>query len=372
MRVLYLSNGGNRTSLNIPIEGWFRYLCPKGLEPVFVSPESGTFHTWARDERIATYQFPLPFPSKRWPVGFLLALWRLRKLIKRHRIQIVHCNSQDIYPVGHFAARLCGLPVVVTVHSNMGRAYCLWAMGGRRQPQRVFFISKSSMECCREAVSGVIPEQNWRLIYNGLDLERYQPDANLRNQFREQYGLDSQLLVGVASAIRTGKQLEHFLQVAAQVPGQHIHFLLAGRSMPGDEAYGQTLIDEARQTLGDRFHFLGWLEDPRGFFNALDLFVNTSKEEAFGISVLQALACGCPVVGYPSSSVQEVVLPGGGEIVEQDNRGKLGECVNRWLSDPNHLASMRNAVRKQAETFDIRPIADQMWNEYQSVLNGGL
>jgi glycosyltransferase involved in cell wall biosynthesis len=81
------------------------------------------------------------------------------------------------------------------------------------------------------------------------------------------------------------------------------------------------------------------------------------------------LACGCPVVGYPSVSVDEQVLPSGGEIVPQDDCGQLTAAIDRWLDDDRRRIEAREGARHRAvEAFDIRKIADQLWNEYTNLL----
>jgi glycosyltransferase involved in cell wall biosynthesis len=98
--------------------------------------------------------------------------------------------------------------------------------------------------------------------------------------------------------------------------------------------------------------------------------VNTSQEEACSISVIESLACGCPIVGYPSRSVDEQVLPSGGEIVRQDAQSELAAALNRWLADPDRLSSARISARGRAEQlFDITKLSNQVWSEYESVLN---
>ncbi|MFL5341523.1 MAG: glycosyltransferase family 4 protein [Gemmataceae bacterium] len=370
MRVLYLNNGGNRTSVLVPTEGWFRHLTPKGLEPVFVSAQMGPFHTWARQEGVTTYQLPLPFPNKYFPFPFLRALWRLRRLVKRHRIQAIHCNVQDVYPIGRCLGRICRLPVVVSVHFAMNRGFTSWAMSGPRQPERMFFVSRSCLETCRHSLEGVVPEGKWRVLYNGLDLRQYQPDESLRAQFRQRHGLGSDLVIGAAAAFRTVKQFEHLFRSVAALAAPRVRVVVAGRPMPGDEGYAKELLEQGKRLLGDRLTHVGWLEDTRGFFNALDLFVNTSKEESFGISVLQAMACACPVVGYPSVAVEEVVLPGGGEIVPQDDIPALSEALTRWLAEPGRLEAARPDARRRAEYFDVRASANLLWGEYQSLPKG--
>ena len=370
MNVLYLTNNAGHASTTVSTQGWFRLLAPSGLRPVLASPRTGAFAEWATQRGIPFYRLPLPFPSKSRPWGFLNSLWRLWRIAKRHKIELVHCNEQDVYPIGQYLARLCRVPVVVSVHSRMQPGFSRWAFRGARQPRRVFFISRGNLEVCRSGMDGVVPETRWRLLYNGIDTRHYRPDQSLRQAFRGRHGLDSELLIGIACALRPGKQLEHFFQAAAGLSSPRTRVVLAGGPVPGSETYAENVINVGRQLLQDSLIHLGHLSDLRGFYNALDLAVNTSEGEACSISILEALACGCPVLGYPSISVHEQVLPDGGEIVAQDDIGALRAALKQWLGDPAELSRMRPGARKRVETdFDIEKIAAQLWSEYLDVLN---
>jgi len=359
----------NRASTTVPTEGWFKFLPSHGLEPVLVSNEIGAFHTWATQQGIPAYHVSLPLPSKWAPWRFLWSLWQLRRLVRRHRIQLIHCNEYNIYPIGQYLSRICGLPVVVSVHFNMGRSFCEWAFNGSRTPKRVFFVSGGCQEICRPGVEGIIPESDWRILPNGLDLQHFRPDQALRATFRQTHGLTSELTVGVACALRPRKQLEHLFDAVARLPMAGIRVLVAGSAISGDEVYADNLLREAKRKLGERLIHVGHLTELRGFYNALDLFVNTSEEEACSISVLEAMACGCPVVGYASKSVDEQVLPGGGEIVEQNRVDLLSECLTRWLTDPGRLAAGSHGARQRVEdSYDIRKVSMTLLGEYQDLL----
>jgi glycosyltransferase involved in cell wall biosynthesis len=371
MRVLYLTMNPNRASTTVPTAGWWNELRPRGLEPVLVSDRAGAFHAWAREQGVPSYEVRLPFPDKLRPWRFLRSLARLWRLARRHRINLVHCNEQNIYPIGRYLARLCGLPAVVSVHCTVDRGFCSWAFGGRQRPGRVFFLSAGSREACRPGIDGVVPEADWRLLPNGLDLGRFRPDPARGAAFRREYGLGDGPLIGVASALRPGKQLEHLFEAVARLDVPGLKVAVAGGPVPGGETYADKLLSDARDRLGERLVCLGHLDELRGLYNALDLFVNTSLEEACSISVLEALACGCPVAGYPSKSVVEQVLPGGGEIVAQDDVGALADALARWLADPVRLAEGRSGARRRAEeAYDIRKLSGQLWDEYQTVLGG--
>jgi glycosyltransferase involved in cell wall biosynthesis len=369
MNVLYLTNNAGRASTTVGTRGWITHLHRRGLRPVIVSPIVGEFSDWAMNEYdVNSYRQELPFPSKTNPVPYLTAMWRLRRIIRRHAINLIHAIEQDVYPIAADLAQLCRLPAVVGIHCRMARGFGEWAFGGRRRPRRMFFLTRASREVCRPAVRGVVPEANWRLLTNGLDVERFRPNADIGRQFREEHGLGNGPLIGAASWLRPGKQLEHSFQVAARL-NHFATFVLAGGVAPGEEAYAKKLLSAGEQLLGDRLRFVGCLDDLRGFYNALDLYVNTSKEETCSISIVESLACGCPVVGYPSISVAEQVLPSGGEIVAQDDCEQLTAAVARWVQDAERRQQAREGARQRAEeSFDICKISSQLWDEYLDVV----
>jgi mannosyltransferase len=215
----------------------------------------------------------------------------------------------------------------------------------------------------------VIPEDKWRVLPNGLDLDHFVPDRGRRDEFRRQHGLDGAAVLGVACALRPRKQLEHLFQAVARLDTPGLRVVVAGAAVQGDEAYAEDLLRTARATLGDRLVYVGHLTELRGFYNALDIFVNTSHEEACSISVLESLACGCPIVAYPSKSVDGQILPHGGEIVEQDNVELLTAALRRWLTGGPTLSERRVGARRMAEEcFDIRKLSNQLWTEYESIL----
>src|SRR6476646_93968 len=97
MRVLYLTMNPNRASTTVPTEGWFRELRPLGLEPVLVSNEVGAFHQWTAAQGLSAFHLPMPLPAQFSLTSLALPLWRLRRLVKRFHIQLIHSNEQDLY-----------------------------------------------------------------------------------------------------------------------------------------------------------------------------------------------------------------------------------------------------------------------------------
>jgi len=372
INVLYLTINPNRESTTRPTEGWIKYLAPKGLFSVVVTDARGDFNKWLEEQGVPAYDTPLLFSEKTKLFTFCKTLCRLIYITKKHGTELIHCNEQNVYPIGQYLSRICKIPIVVTAQFTLKRDFCEWAFKGVRCPQRVFFTSYGNLENCREAVKDIIPEEIWRVSYNAIDTQIFHPDLALREQTRQQYSLKKEITIGAACALRPVKQLEHLFEVAAHIQMPKTKVLIAGFSVPGYERYAEDLLKEAKDKLGDRFVFLGKLgiTELTGFYNALDVFVNTSKEEGFSLSILSAMACGCPIVGYPSKeTVSEAVLPDGGEIVEQDNVKALQEKLVELLNDPTRLKDVRTKASERGRCFDIQKVADKLLDEYRDVLN---
>ncbi|MCE9590110.1 MAG: glycosyltransferase family 4 protein [Planctomycetes bacterium] len=369
LRVLYLTMNPNTISTTAPMMGWLTHLRAQGLEPVVAHNTLGDFHRWLCDRDIPSHHVPMPVPDKLRPWPFIKSILALRRIIRQHHIDLVHCNEQNIYLHGNAAARWTRRPVVVSIHAAMERGYCKWVFGGKRRPLRMYFVSKACREFNRPSLEGVVPEERWNVLSNGLEPDEFKPDPTLRTAFRAAHKLDGKIALGVACAIRPGKQIEHLIDAGTRVTDPRVRIVLAGSAIAGEESYGETILAAARKKLGDRFVYVGHLKDVKPFFAGLDLFVNTSKQEAGSISVLQSLASGCPVVGYSSKSVEEQILPGGGEIVEQDSVEQLAAALGRWLADPAALGKARESARRRfMEAYDIRALSMHLWNEYLRIV----
>jgi glycosyltransferase involved in cell wall biosynthesis len=367
--VLYLTMNPNRASTTVPTEGWIKSLRRKGLRPVVVSYQLGDFHKWLIEKNVPSYRVNLFAINRKNYLGFLWAVLKLLIIIKKHKIKIIHCNEQSVYYIGRVVARLCRIPIVVSIHYTINREFSKWAFKGKRQPDRIFFVSNSNMKLCRDAVTGIIPEDKLRVLVNGIDVNKLKPDKKLRKEFRNKYAIDSKIVVGCACAISPRKQLEHLFEAIKRIPDSKIKVIVTGIIVKGYERYADKLIAKSKKNLGEKLVHLGVLPQLNGLYNAMDIFVNTSKEEAFSISILEALAHGCPVIGYPSKgAVAEALIPGGGEIVEQDNVEALAATLKRWIRNPKMLKLARRSARKRALHYDYRNISPILWKEYQDIL----
>jgi hypothetical protein len=146
MNILYLTNNAGRASTTVPTKGWFEHLIPRGLSPVLVSPLSGEFQESVEARGLPFYKLPLPFPDKWRPWPFMSSLWKLTRIVRKHRVQLVHCNEQDVYPIGQYLARWLGCRSWSAFISRwgVGLPVGIW----RQRPTDQFSLSaRESGEC---------------------------------------------------------------------------------------------------------------------------------------------------------------------------------------------------------------------------------
>ena len=309
------------------------------------------------------------FPSKLWPVPFAIAVWRYARLIRRVKPDLVHVNEHEHYPVVAYAARLTSTPVVAHLRFRPTREHCEWLFKPPYQPIRLFFTSETQMREVAPNVRGLVPEDRWRLLPNAVDLAAFRPDAAARAQLRARWGIDDAVCaIGTASSISPRKRLDHVVRVVAAVDaaGVPVRGFIAGMAyFPEDHeelARLRRLVTEL--SLDNRVSFLGYVEPVKPLYDAWDMCLSTSEYESFGMTVLESMAVGCPVVAYPGGAVEEVV-DDAGVIVEDGNVTALGHAVSRLARDAEARASLAERGRHRALAFDLAIATADLAREYR-------
>jgi UDP-glucose:(heptosyl)LPS alpha-1,3-glucosyltransferase len=186
------------------------------------------------------------------------------------------------------------------------------------------------------------------LTPNGVDPERFAPDAGMRAEVRreERVGDDVVLLFvggnwahkGLALAIRAIGRL-----VSAGAP---VRLWVVGR---GDAARYGRLADECGAS--GHVEFFGFRHDPERFFRAADVFVLPTRSEAFCIAAFEAASAGLPLVMTDVGDVAALVKDGtGGRLVEPEVDDIL-DALAGYVSDADRRASDGNAARERASRY---------------------
>ena len=310
----------------------------------------------------------------RRPAPFLVSIARLALRIRTTRAQLVHVTEHEHYPVACRAAYLAGVPVVVHVRFRPEAAMCQWLFKEPYTPRRVFFTSRTQMRDSEEAVASAVPKDRFRLIYNGLDFEAFGRDTAARQRLRAEWGVtEATTVIGTASSISPRKRIDHVIRSVAALAhsGLDVRGFIAGQPYFPEDEQELARLRQLAMDLGveRQVTFLGYVEPAEPLYHAWDICISASSYETFGMTVLEAMACGCPVVAYPGGSVAEV-LGDGGALVPDGDLGAMTDAIRTLACDRVALDRARQQARERARNFDVCRSVEALVEEYRAVLTG--
>ncbi len=230
----------------------------------------------------------------------LRALWALRRIIRAGAYDVVHCHLYRSQVYGRTAAWLAAVPVVVTTEHSIGETH----LERRKMTARVraLYLATERLSDATIAVSETVRDRmiNWGVrdsrivvIPNGVDLGRVAFDSSARARIRAEFGIGAgDYVIGVLGRLDPNKQFHLVIEAAAALLTGSTKLLVVGK---GAE---QSHLEEvaARCGVTGQVIFAGERHDVAAMLSAMDLFVASSAQETFGLSVLEALANGVPVL----------------------------------------------------------------------------
>lgn len=230
----------------------------------------------------------------------LSALPRLARLIRAGGYDVVHTHLYRSCIYGRLAARLAGTPVVVTTEHSIGATH----LERRRMTLgvRALYLGTDLCSDATIAVSDAVAQRlrTWgvaaykiEIIPNGLDFARVAYDAAARDRIRGEFALPPDAyVIGVLGRLDPIKRFDLVIRAAAPLLDDQHRLLIVGDGQIRPELEAQA----QRQGVAELVTFAGERHDVAAMLSSLDLFVAASEQETFGLSVLEALANGIPVL----------------------------------------------------------------------------
>lgn len=230
----------------------------------------------------------------------LSALLRLRSLIAEGRYDVVHTHLFRTQVYGRPAARLARTPVVLTTEHSIGETH----IERRKMTSAVrgLYLASELFSDATIAVSDIVKERliHWgvparkiTVIPNGLDVGALAFDPAARQRVREQFGISPDtFVIGALGRLDPNKRIDLMIEAALPLLGERCKILVIGRGE--DQARIEAAV--ARLGAGDHVIFGGFQSDTAAMMASFDLYVAASVQETFGLSVLEAMAAGLPVL----------------------------------------------------------------------------
>ncbi|WP_235207434.1 glycosyltransferase family 4 protein [Halomonas salina] len=284
---------------------------------------------------------PLTVPSRGqalWRVGRILAY------LKAHGIEVIHCHKSSDLRLGALLATLRpGLRLFFTDHMGVTRPkrdfYHRWAYG---RVTRLFSISEATR--ARNLAAFPLPAERIRRLYLGIDpapyVERLADDE--RDTLRGELGVpEGAVAIGLPGRITPGKGqrvwVEALASLAENRPDSAWHGVMIG-GLTAEEGSNAAFVEALRERvealgLGARLTFAGFRADLPRCLQALDVVCTPSRNEAFGLTVIEAMAAGRPVVGASSGAIPELVSPDTGRLADPESPEAWAAALAELVDD---------------------------------------
>jgi glycosyltransferase involved in cell wall biosynthesis len=283
----------------------------------------------------------------------------LAQRLRERSLDVVHCHMFWASCYGSVAARLAGVPVVVTTEHGENR----WKRGWHRWIERRIISPRVDRRFCvspailaRRRDDEGIPASKLELMPNGVPL----PDLAARET-------GPVPVIGAVGRFVPEKAFDRLVEAAALLRDRSLEFRLV---IIGD---GPELlaVQERVVTLGleGRVGLPGYTTDVNAQLAKMDIFASSSIQEGLPVALLEAMSWGLPIVATDVGAVASAVGVGAGKIVAPGDPTALAAALEELLASQALRAALGAAARRRVEReFSIASIARRHRDTYRSLL----
>lgn len=307
------------------------------------------------------------------------ALWRIQRILaylKTHGIEVLHCHKSSDLRLGALLVSLRPqLRLFFTDHMGVTRPkrdpFHRWSYG---KVHRLFSISEATRR--RNLKAFPLPAERIRRLYLGIDPTPYADDLDVGEKaaLRAELGIpEGTVAIGLPGRFSRGKGqllwIEALSRLAEMAPTQAWQGVLIGGLTAG-EGSDEAVVAELRGRVAElglesRVSFAGFRSDLPSCLKALDIVCVPSRNEAFGLTVIEAMAAGRPVVGSSSGAIPELVSEDSGRLAPPDAPETWASALVELLGDAGLRERLGAAGRRRVqEEFTLAGHVAALVGEY--------
>jgi phosphatidylinositol alpha-mannosyltransferase len=338
-----------------------------GHEPVIITSNAGTDMTMA-DQPIEVVKIgrSLPVYSNgsiaRVTIGFNLAK-KIQKFLAEEKFDIIHTHSPLFPTLPLIFQRYTDAVTVGTFHTQFDAHAELGILQKYLQP---YFDGLDG----RIAVSNLCVESmdryckgNYRIIPNGVDTDKFNPSCERIHKFD-----DGKLNIFFLSRLEPRNGLEYLIQAFAKIHTKRKDCrLIIGGGGPLMGHYRSLVPTEAQPDV----HFVGEILGSRpNFYATADIFCFPTTRASFGITLLEAMAAGKPVVAFTLPAFRQVIKETDeGVLCGAPDANNLADALMGLLDDANYRQAIGAKARTRAEEFSWHNVTQQVIAYYEELLS---
>ncbi len=291
--------------------------------------------------------------------NFFAVSYHVFKYIKKHQITVVHSNTT--VPASYL------IPLILYSRLFMPAMRWCWSDHDLNYYSKIDAVS--SKLCVRlyditlvvsEAVKRKYkPNRKIKVLYNGLDIQKFKPNPIARAEFRGKNALDEHMVVvGIAASITPDKGQQTLIKAFSELSGtyKNTRLLLAGGYAADTPLYNEAVRVAVKNNSS--VTYLGYVDNMIEFYNGCDVIVNNSnsiRSESLGTSIYEAMACGKILVAAATGGTPEIITSEkDGFLFETDNVQDLQKTLSYIFTNYSTLDHVKSAaIVKVIEKFNV-------------------
>lgn len=343
MRILFLTTHLNTGGITTYLMTLTKGLISRGCS-VHIASSGGNMETTFTAKGARLINLNIRTKSELSP-RLYLAMPHLKRYIKEQNIEIIHAQTRITQVMGRWLNSLSRVPYVSTCH-------------GYFKPR----LSRRIFPCWGDAMIAISPavyehlehdfgvkREKIALISSGVDIDEFpMMDEGIKTVNRRRFGLGDEPLIGIVARLSDVKGQDILIKAMKIV----IEKIPRAKLFIAGEGKWEAELKDLVRSLGLTHHviFHPRVNQTAEILSMLDVFVMPSRSEGLGLSVMEAQACGLPVVTSRVGGIPSLIEDGKtGFLVEPENPGALAEALVKVLESPNLARRVGSAARKFVE-----------------------
>jgi len=306
-------------------------------------------------------------PNSVRTLSYLAFIRLCRRPLADGRCRIFHARRNDEMIQALVAKKLFGAKIKIAFTSTAQRHHSRFSRWLMRQMDAI-------ISTCSEAASYLVERKPDIIIPHGVDLTTYTPAVSRESAWRETQ-LPGRLGIGIFGRVRYSKGVDILVDATIPLLAKYpdLTIVICGECAPKDQAFLQQLQRAiARAQLSERFVFLG--KQPFSalptLFQSMTVVAALSRQEGFGLTPLEAMACGTAVITSKAGAWPDIIRNGvDGYCLSTDNVSDVTDKLDSMLANLDKTYGMGKAARTyMVNEYSVEREAERLTNFLRSLI----
>lgn len=320
--------------------------------------------------------FPVKIERHPTILGNIKALFEIYRIFKREKFDAFLSQTINASLLSAIAGKLSKIPVRVRIFTGQ-----LWTTMPAHKKRLFKFLDKVTVACDSDLLvdgksqreylieEGILKEGQAEVLANGsicgVEIERFKPDENTREEERNRHNISSDDVVfAFMGRINREKGIFELLEAANNLAQtcKNLKLVLIGNIENLNDEY---ISKYPNLRLGENLILYGYTSEPYKALQIADVFCLPSYREGFGMSIIEAAAAGLPVIGSDAYGLRDSFVDGvTGLKCKVRDVASLQDAMLKLFESENLRKSMAREGRDRVVKLFNRPLVSKAWLEY--------